>query len=300
VRFAILGSRSGWHEARLEDALRARGVEPVLVPITALTARLGERPRLAAGTLPLDECEAVIVRSIPTGSLEQIIFRVDALHRLARLGVPVINSARCIERSVDKYFTSALLEDAGLPTPRTRACERFDDAMAAFEELGGDVVVKPLFGSEGRGMVRVSDADLAYRTFRALEITRSIFYQQEYVPHGGWDMRAFVVGGRVVAAMTRHGGGWKTNVAQGARTEPLQPTPAVAAMSERAAAALEADYAGVDLVEAEDGRTFVLEVNGIPGWQGLQRTTDLDIAGIVADHAVAAARRVAGDGAVRR
>ena len=138
---------------------------------------------------------AVIVRAIPGGSLEQVIFRVDALHRLARLGVAVINSPRCIERTVDKYFTSTLLEDAGLPTPRTRVCERFDDALAAFEALGGDVVVKPLFGSEGRGIVRVSDPDLAYRTCRALELTRSVFYLQEFVPHGGRDIRAFVVGG---------------------------------------------------------------------------------------------------------
>ena len=137
MKIAILGSRPGWHEGRLEAALLARGVEPVVVPVTALAARLGERPRLAAGGLALDDCVAVIVRAIPGGSLEQVIFRVDALHRLARLGIPVINSARCIERSVDKYFTSTLLEDAGVPTPRTRVCERFDDAMAAFDDLGG-------------------------------------------------------------------------------------------------------------------------------------------------------------------
>jgi len=300
VRVAILGARSGWHEARLEAALLARGVEPVLVPITALSARVGGRPRLAAGTAALDECEAAIVRAIPGGSLEQVIFRVDALHRLVRLGVRVINSPRCIERSVDKYFTSTLLEDAGLPTPRTQVCERFDDAMAAFESLGGDVVVKPLFGSEGRGIVRVSDADLAYRTFRALEVTRSIFYVQEYVPHGSADIRVFVIGGRVVGAMTRRGAGWKTNVAQGARTEPLEPTAEIAAMSERAAGLLEADYAGIDLVRAEDGRLFVLEVNGIPGWQGLQRTTTLDVAGAIAEHAIVAARRLAGDEALQR
>jgi RimK family alpha-L-glutamate ligase len=228
-----------------------------------------------------------------------VIFRVDALHRLARLGVPVINSARCIERSVDKYFTSTLLEDAGVPTPRTRVCERFDDALAAFDDLGRDVVVKLLFGSEGRGMVRVSDVDLAYRTFRALELARSVFYLQEFVPHGGEDIRAFLVGGRVVAAMVRRGPGWKTNVAQGARVEPLELPTALAALSRRAAGLLEADYAGVDLLRTEDGRPFVIEVNGIPGWHGLQRTTPIDVAGVIADHAVAATRR-ASDEALRK
>ena len=300
MKIAILGSRGGWHEARLWQALLARGIQPILAPITALTARLGDPIRLSAQGQRLDECDAVIVRAIPGGSLEQVIFRVDALHRLTRLGVTVVNSPRCIERSVDKYLTSALLEDAGLPTPRTVVCERFDDAMAGFEALGPDVVVKPLFGAEGRGIVRVSDVDLAYRTFRVLEMTRSVFYLQEYIPHGGRDIRAFVVGRRVVAAMVRRGGGWKTNLAQGARAEPLDLPPGLAEISLRAAAVLEADYAGVDLLPADDGRVFVVEVNGIPGWQGLQRTTEVDIAGVIADHTMESASRRGSVGALSR
>lgn len=291
MKIAILGSRGGWHEGQLEGSLLGRGATPILVPVTGLTARLSDAPRLTVHGQRLDDCGAVIVRAIPGGSLEQVIFRVDALHRLTRLGVPVINSPRCIERSVDKYFTSALLEDAGLPTPRTLVCERFDDAMSGFHELGGDVVIKPLFGAEGRGIVRVTDADLAYRTFRALELSRAVFYLQQYIPHGGSDIRAFVVAGRVVAAMARRSAGWKTNLAQGARPERLDLPPSLAEISRRAASVLEADYAGVDLLVGEDGRLFVLEVNGIPGWQGLQRTTGVDIAGVIADHAMASARR---------
>jgi RimK family alpha-L-glutamate ligase len=291
VRIAILGSRSGWHEARLGRALRDRGAEPVVASITGLAAGVAGGDRLAAGGVRLDDCRAVVVRAIPGGSLEQVIFRIDALHRLARLGVKVVNSPRSIERTVDKYFTSTLLEEAGLPTPRTRVCERLDDALAAFEALGGDVVIKPLFGSEGRGIVRVTDPDLAYRTCRALELTRSVFYLQEFVPHGGRDIRAFVVGGRLVAAMTRQAAGWKTNVSQGARTEPVVLSAALERLGVQAAALLEADYAGVDLLRADDGRVFVIEVNGIPGWRGLQETTDVDIAGTIAEHAILAVGR---------
>jgi RimK family alpha-L-glutamate ligase len=299
VKVAILGSRSGWHEGRLGRALQERGVETVVAPITGLVAGVADGDRLAAGGVRLDDCAVVIVRAIPGGSLEQVIFRVDALHRLARIGVAVVNSPRCIERTVDKYYTSTLLEDAGLPTPRTRVCERVDDALAAFEALGGDVVVKPLFGSEGRGIVRVSDPDLAYRTCRALELTRSVFYLQEFVPHGGRDIRAFVVGGRLVAAMTRRAAGWKTNVSQGARAEPLAPSDAVARLSVQAAALLEADYAGVDLLAADDGRTLVIEVNGIPGGRGLQETTDVDVAAAIAAQAIATGERVAVPGLAR-
>ena len=299
MKVAILGSRGGWHEARLADALRARGVVPVVVPITRLVGRLGDSTGLSAQDERLEECAAVLVRAIPAGSLEQVIFRVDALHRLTRMGVPVINSPRCIERSVDKYLTSSLLRDGGLPTPRTIVCERFEDAMTAFEELGGDIVLKPLFGAEGRGMVRISDADIAYRTCRALELSRSIFYLQAYVAHGDRDVRAFVVGDRVVAAMTRHGNGWKTNVAQGARVERVNLSPELVELAVRGARLLEADYAGVDLLPRDGGGVFVLEVNGIPGWQGLQRTTEVDLAGAIADHVVTCARRRVGNEAGR-
>jgi len=134
---------------------------------------------------------------------------------------------------------------------------------------------------------------VAYRVFRALELSRAVFYVQEYIPHPGRDIRAFVVGGRVVAAMTRRGGSWKTNIAQGAIAEPMDLTAEICDLGRRAAEALQADYAGVDLLPGEDSRLWVLEVNGIPGWQGLQQTTDLDLAGAIADHVLEIASRPA-------
>jgi RimK family alpha-L-glutamate ligase len=291
VKVAILGARGGWHEGRLVEALQKRGVEPMVLPITRLTGRIGGASALLDQGQLLDECDAVMVRAIPGGSLEQVIFRIDALHRLARRGIAVVNSPRCIERSVDKYYTSCLLQESGVPTPRTIVCERFEDAMAAIEELGGDVVVKPLFGAEGRGMVRISDPDIAYRTFRALELARSVYYLQAYVPHSGRDIRAFVVGDRILGAMVRTGRSWKTNVAQGAAVEAVELPSEIATLALRSARVVDADYAGVDLLPHEDGGHFVLEVNGIPGWQGLQRTTSVDVAGAIADHVLARLER---------
>ena len=88
---------------------------------------------------------------MPAGSLEQVVFRMDILHSAK---VPVLNPPRAVETCVDKFLTSARLAAAGLPTPETTACQTADDALAAFAELGGDVVVKPLFGAEGRGIAR--------------------------------------------------------------------------------------------------------------------------------------------------
>ena len=163
------------------------------------------------------------------------------------------------------------MHDAGLPTPRTVVAERFDEALAAFEELGGDVVVKPLFGSEGRGIVRVSDSDTAYRVFRALELGRYIYCVQEFVPHGREDIRVFVVGERVIGAMLRRGQGWKTNAAQGAIGEPVELDERLVDLSLRATRVVGAEHAGVDILPCDDGGYSVIEVNTIPGWRALAR-----------------------------
>ncbi len=292
MNVGILSGSSGWHTDALERALAARGIESVLLPIDALVGRVGrvgrvgDKPRLSAGGCALDALDAVLVRTIPRGSLDQIIFRVDALHRLERFGVPVVNPAGAIERTVDKYYTSTLLEDAGIPTPPTVVVERMDEAMDAFRAFG-DVIVKPLFGSNGRGMARVEDEEIAYRIFRALEMDRAIYYIQKTIPHSGQDVRVFVVGHRVVAAATRRAQGWRTNVARGGTIDRLALPPEWESLSLRAAAVVGADYAGVDLLPSRSGELYVLEVNGIPGWQGLQGTADVDIAGAIVEHTIA-------------
>ena len=232
----------------------------------------------------LDSCDAVIVRGIPRGSLEQVIFRVDALHALEARGVTCVNAPRAIERTVDKFLASALLARAGVPTPRTIACERLDDALEAFEELGGDVIVKPLFGSMGAGMTRVDDADVAYRVFHALELERAVYYLQEALAHDGRDLRALVVGGRVLAAIERVGSGWRANLARGATARPTQLSAEQERVCLEAAEVLGVDYAGVDLLRAADGRDYILELNGIPGWRGLQEATGADVAGALVAH----------------
>ncbi|MGD8997605.1 MAG: RimK family alpha-L-glutamate ligase [Anaerolineae bacterium] len=284
MKLGIIGHRGGWHAAALQEALARRGIEAPFFGITHLVARLSMRPWLEVGGEPLERYDALFVRLIPGGSLEQVIFRVDALHRLENAGVRVVNPPSVIERTVDKYYTSTLLEDAGLPTPRTVVAEQFSDAMDAFRELGGDVVVKPIFGSEGRGMTRVSDPDTAYRVFRALELGRYVYYLQEFIPHRQEDIRVFVIGGEAVAAMVRRGETWKTNVAQGAEALALTPDDELRELSVRAADALGADYAGVDILPAGDGRYTVIEINGIPGWQGLAEATGINVAEHLVDY----------------
>jgi RimK family alpha-L-glutamate ligase len=284
MKAVILGQRGGWHTESLRRALAARGIEAGTYQVTHLTASVNGSPRLAVDGVALDQCDVVFVRAIPAGSLEQVVYRMDALRRLEQGGVRVVNSAWAIEHGVDKYYAAAVLQDGGVPTPRTVVSERVDDALAAFEGLGGDVVVKPLFGSEGRGMVRVSDADTAYRVFRALELGRYVYLVQEFVPHGNEDIRALVVGDRVVAAMRRRGATWKTNAAQGATGEAVVPDAQLVELSVRAARLVGAEHAGVDLLPCGDGSLSVVEVNTIPGWRALEAATGADVAGCLVDH----------------
>lgn len=290
MRAVILGQKGGWHTESLAGALARRGIAAEALPITRLTARVAGAPSLQVAGTDLHEHDVVFVRAVPSGSLEQVVFRMDALRVLEDRGVRVVNSPRAIEHGVDKYYAAALLEDAGLSTPATVVCERFEDAMEAYEALGGDVVVKPLFGSEGRGIVRVSDADTAYRVFRALELGRYVFCVQVYVEHGNEDIRAFVIGDRVIAAMRRVGTHWKSNAAQGARGEALEADPQLAETSVRAASAVGAEHAGVDLLCTGDGRLVVVEVNTIPGWRALRAATGMDAALALVDHVLGAAR----------
>jgi RimK family alpha-L-glutamate ligase len=283
MHVVILASRQGWHTRELTRALAARGHTGEIVPYEGLTATIGGRPGLRSRTAELDRADAVLARIIPSGSLEQLIFRVDALHRLEERGVRVMNSPRAIERTVDKFWTSALLEQCGLPTPETVVCETPEEAIAAFRALG-DVIVKPLFGSMGLGMVRVESEEMAYRVFRTIEQIRGVYYLQRTVDHGGRDVRAFVLGGRVLGAIERRSEGWKTNLARGGTARALHLPDAWSGLAVRAAAAVGAEYAGVDLLPAGDGTVYVLEVNGIPGWQGLQEATGVDVAGALVEH----------------
>ncbi|MCK4438424.1 RimK family alpha-L-glutamate ligase [Candidatus Bathyarchaeota archaeon] len=280
MKIGILGNDGKeWHIQRLLGELRRRGAEAYVFPATRLVSRISAEPKVSVKGYMIEDYDAVIVRRMPGGTAERVFYRMDALHMLEEYGVYVINPALSIEKSVNKYYTSALLEKAGIMSPRTVVTESFTESMRAFEELGGDVVVKPLFGSLGAGITRLTDGDIAYRVFRALESTQSVFYIQEYIPHGNKDIRAFVIGDEVVASMKRVGAGWKTNISSGAAPEPYEASDEEVETSLKAAETLGLEYTGVDLMRSEDdGTLYTLEVNSTPGWEGLQKVTTVDIA----------------------
>ena len=281
-KIVALVSGLGWHVDDLRRAAGRVGVDFTPVGFGRLNGRVGGGgPFLSAGGVDFREVDAVLLRMMPPGGLEPVVFRMDALQRLEREGVRVLNPPRGVEISVDKYLSLALLERAGLPVPPTFASERADDALAAFDELGEDVVVKPLFGSEGRGLVRLTDREVARRVFHALERVGSVLYVQKTVRNPGHDVRAFVLGGRVLGAFRRHAaaGDWRTNVALGGRAEACGLDDGWARLALEAADATGAVMAGVDLMaDLDRGGPVVLEVNAVPGWRALASANGLDVA----------------------
>ena len=284
LRIALfLEEESGnWHVRRLEEALRARGADIVVssLPRCAFDTKLPSGIDIPGfdGELP----DAVFVRSISQGTLEQITFRLGLLHALRESGVRVWNDARAIERCVDKSATTFLLHRAGVSTPRTRTMETKPPADTYVAGAERPLIYKPLFGSQGKGLLRIDDL----AGLPAPEAADNIYYLQDFVPPSGSsfeDWRVIVTRNRVVAAMTRRAGNWITNVHQGGEPSAHEPSEEMAQLASGALAAVGADYGGVDLIRTPDGRLLVLEVNSNPSWRGLQSVSDVNIAEMIVE-----------------
>ncbi len=280
LRLGVLGNSDSWYVADLQRVARLRGhlCEQLEFP-RLVGAAGGQLVTSRHGEVDLLSYDTIIVRTMPPGSLEQVVFRMDLLHQLVDAGIPVLNSPRALECAVDKYLTTARMARAGLPVPETIVCEGFDEALDAFHALGGDVVIKPMFGAEGRGIVRVMDPDLAHRVFRTLTRVDSVLYLQKFVRHPGFDIRILILNGRVLGCMKRISDtDFRTNVSRDARTAVHQPTATEIEFAQRAVVCTGATLAGVDLLYDESGELFVIEVNAVPGWRAFSRTTGIDVA----------------------
>jgi RimK family alpha-L-glutamate ligase len=272
--------RKKWHGRRVAQALRARGLKPLTVPLGLCGFSTATKTGLSIPGLGDRLPRGALVLFVPGGTFEQVTVYLGVLHALRELGVVVWNDARAIERCVDKSTTTFFLGKAGVPTPWTWMGTRREDALeiaAAKLAQGCKLVQKPLFGAQGEGLRLIERPD----DLAGDEEVAGAYYLQEFVardegPYCDW--RLFVVAGRVIAAMIRHGSSWITNIKQGARAEAAIPSQELTDLALRACASVGVDYAGVDIMQTRDGTFTVLEVNSMPAWQGLQRVTRTPIA----------------------
>lgn len=297
MRIAVLSSPESWYTRDLQRAAELVGNTVTPLPFTRLHATIpssqSQKEGLSATTVASTETDlaafdAVLVRTMPPGSLEQVVFRMDALQRLEAMGTPVVNPPKSIEAAVDKYLALAKLSEAGIAVPRTEVSQSIDEAMAGFARLGGDIVLKPIFGSEGRGITRIDDEAIAERTFKLLIQMGAVVYQQEFIEHQGYDIRIFVLGEDIFGMRRCSKLDWRTNVSRGAKTERLsdeeQRSEKLHELAFTATRSVGAIMAGVDLLPAKDGRLLAIEVNAVPGWRALARTLDVDVAARILAH----------------
>ena len=289
LHIAIITDDPGWHGKQLTSALRKHGLTAQYLSLVDCrfnfdnSGPMVQLPEFSPG-LPI----GVFVRGIPGGTLEQVIFRLDILHALVNLGIVVYNDSRAIERTVDKAMTTFLLKQAGLPTPPTWVFESNEQANLLCQrefESGHLLVLKPLFGSQGLGVHLINKNQYLIHD----ENFTGLYYLQRYIEPSGsdWaDIRVFVIDGKAVAAMHRRNSNWITNRAQGAKCEHLPLDATLCRLAEAAAAVINIDYAGVDLILDRQGNLQVIEVNGIPAWWGLQGVTEFNIAQSLIDHFV--------------
>ena len=286
-RVGIVVDRNDWHAREVSKALRALGVSPAFIRLDACGFDTGRPSGLALDGFRDRLPDAVFVRTVAGGSFESVTMRLGILHALRELGVMVWNDARAIERCVDKSTTSFALARCAIPTPHTWALQTLAAARAIVATEPGPLVLKPLFGSQGRGLRLIRRPD----ELPDAEGVAGVYYLQRFVGverDGFHDFRLLVSSGRVIAAMMRHSAEWITNIKRGGRPVTVAANDAMKALAVRAAAAVGADFAGVDLLYDASGRPWVLEVNSMPAWSGLQTVTSASIAGILAADLAAA------------
>jgi RimK family alpha-L-glutamate ligase len=287
----LVVDRWDWHARKLAKALAALGATTSAIRLPSCGFETQNATGLSIpgfAHLP----DAVIVRTMSGGSFEAVTMRLGVLHALRELGVVVWNDARAIERCVDKSMTSFLLARAGIPTPPTWATESHEAARAIVrrETALGPLVLKPLFGSQGKGLRLIhheSELPEPAAVAGAYYLQRFMGVERE----GYRDFRLLVSQGRVIAAMVRHSASWITNVKRGGRPIAAVVDADAKELAVRATAAVGAAFAGVDILYGTDGRPTVLEVNSMPAWAGVQKVATVDIASVLADDLVAALDR---------
>ena len=291
MKIPIFTDDAGWHGAQLKQAFAQRGTEAVFVSLQACVIDLsGDRPLINIphfDSLP----KAVFVRGVSGGTLQQVITRLNVLHMLAMQGVVIYNDVKAIERTVDKAMTSFLLQLYGVSTPPTWIAESRTHAESIRQiaaENNQTLVIKPLFGSQGFGVRKLQAHEPLPVPMQ--QFVDGVYYLQQLIetpmiagkdaPH---DYRVFVINGKVVAAMKRIGASWVNNVAAGGRCEVAEQNQSMGELALKAAAAVAIDYCGVDIIQAVNGEYYVLEVNSIPAWKGLQSVTELNVAQLLVD-----------------
>jgi len=284
LKIGVLYSRVRVEEKWIFAALEKRGIDYDRLDDRAVHFDL-ENPA------PWRSYDAILERSISYTS------GLYALRILNAFGVTTVNTAAVADACGDKLTTSTLLAKAGLPQPRNVVAFTPESALAALEELGYPAVVKPVVGSWGRLLAKINDRDAAEAIFEHKATLGStqhqVFYVQEFINKPGRDIRAIVIGGRVLTAMYRKSEHWITNTARGGEGELCPVTPEIESICLRSAQAMGGGVLAIDLVEHPERGYLINEVNHTMEFHTMQPLSGIDVAGEIVEYAMSVAKEKA-------
>ncbi len=283
---AIITDDPGWHGKELHDSFAEKGCKCTNVSLTDCYINISDPSTKTKNNglfIPGFENklpDGVFVRGVQGGTLEEVVFYLDILHALRELNILVYNSARAIERSVDKAMTSFLLHQAGILTPPTWVGNDVHQAYSFVRRelaMGNKVVAKPLFGSQGKDLQLICNPE----DIANFNVYNKIYYLQRFIQTGqesAFDWRIFVIDDQVIASMKREGVDWISNVANGGKCYSAVINDQFADIAKDAVRAIGMHYAGVDVMQDLEGNLWVTEVNSIPAWKGLQSVNNFNVA----------------------
>jgi len=280
LKLGVLYSRVRVEEKWIFAAMEKRGIDYERLDDRAISFDL-ENPE------PWRAFDAVLERSISYTS------GLYALRLLNSFGVPTVNTALVAEICGDKLTTSAMLAKAGVPQPRNVVAFTPEAALEAIEAFGYPVVLKPVVGSWGRLLAKINDRDAAEAVLEHKatlgSVQHSVFYIQEFIKKPGRDIRAIVIGDRVLTAMYRKSEHWITNTARGGEGELCPITPEIEEMCLKATAAVGGGVLAVDLIEHTERGYLVNEINHTMEFHTMQPVSGIDIAGEIVEYTVKSA-----------
>jgi RimK family alpha-L-glutamate ligase len=279
---------NNWATAGLINAIKAKGHTAFPFRLSDIAAQIPNK-FTHLDDEDISNLDGLLVRTIGFGTGDQITFRISLLEHFEDAGIYVMNPAYSFRRAKDKYATLTALNKAGIQVPRTFIGENLEAAINFADEVG-DVIIKPLIGARGMGMIRAEHKELTYRAMKFIHQLGQVLYVQELIEKPNRDIRAFVIGDKLVGAMYRYvpkgvEGEWRTNVHGGGEAEVTKLTSEYEECALKTAEVLNLDYTGVDIIESPDG-PCVIEANAAPSWSALSRVTGLDVASLIIDRLV--------------
>lgn len=285
MKLAILSrSPNAYSTLRLKQAALDRGHRALVLNTLRFAIDLADdEPDLQYRGKQLSDYDAVL----PRIGASITYFGTAVVRQFEQIDVYTPNTANGIMNSRDKLRAAQILARHNIGMPHTAFVRDRKDVLPAIERVGGaPVVIKLLEGTQGIGVILAPDRKVAEAIIETLQSTKQNVLVQQFIAESkGRDVRALVVGDRVVAAMRRSAQGdeFRSNVHRGGSVEGIELTPEFEKTAVAAAQIMGLRVAGVDMLEGDDG-PLVMEVNSSPGLEGIERATDLDVAGAIVDY----------------